>query len=62
MKRLLIGAGTAIALTATSVGMSSATNLKLLTSWNKDNWPTYAVLDQFHKNVEASGKVTLILR
>ena len=34
---------------------SQAANLKLLTSWNRDNWPTYAVLEQYVKNVDAIG-------
>ncbi|MEC7490124.1 MAG: TRAP transporter substrate-binding protein DctP [Pseudomonadota bacterium] len=61
MKRLLFATATAAAFTFSSVASLSATNLKMLTSWNKDNWPTYAVLDQFHKNVEASGKVKLTI-
>ncbi len=42
---------------------SQAAKLKLLTSWNRDNWPTYAVLDQYVKNVGAigAGKVEISL-
>jgi TRAP-type C4-dicarboxylate transport system substrate-binding protein len=63
MKRLICATATAAVFTFASGASVSATNLKLLTSWNKDNWPTYAVLDQFHKNVKAigKGKVTLTI-
>ncbi|MBB42376.1 MAG: C4-dicarboxylate ABC transporter substrate-binding protein [Rhodospirillaceae bacterium] len=38
-----------------------ATELKVLSSWNKNIWPTYVVLDTFVKNVEkiGGGKVKL---
>lgn len=52
----------AVALSA-PLASSEAANLRLLTSWNKDNWPTYAVLDQYVKNVDAvgGGKVKIAL-
>ena len=34
---------------------ASSANLKLLTSWNKNIWPTYVVLDRFLKNVNKIG-------
>ena len=42
---------------------SQAAKLKLLTSWNRDNWPTYALLEQYVKNVHAigAGKVEISL-
>lgn len=41
----------------------NAATLKLLSSWNKNNWPTYAVLDRYVKNVEkiGGGKVKIII-
>ena len=37
-------------------GMSaSAADLKILTSWNKNIWPTYVVLDTFVKNIAKIG-------
>ena len=53
MKRLFCATAAAGCLAFAS-GASGA-DLKLLTSWNEDNWPTYAVLDQFVKNVAAVG-------
>ena len=53
MKRLFCATAAAGCLAFAS-GASGA-DLKLLTSWNEDNWPTYAVLDQFVKNVAAIG-------
>lgn len=53
MKRLLWATATVGGLAFASG--ASATEIKLLTSWNEDNWPTYAVLDQFVKNVDAIG-------
>ena len=61
MKKLLSLGATAAVLALGTSNAAMSTNLKMLTSWNKDNWPTYAVLDQFHKNVEASGKVKLTI-
>lgn len=61
MKRLLTASVAAAAFAISSVASVSAADLKILTSWNKDNWPTYAVLDMFKKKVEAIGgdKITL---
>lgn len=56
MKSLLFTGITAAALAASFTAPVSAADLKLLTSWNKDNWPTYAVLDMFEKNIAAIGK------
>lgn len=63
MKTVFTAGVAAGALLAASVTGAAATNIKLLTSWNKDNWPTYAVLDQFVKNVEAigGGKVKIVI-
>tara|TARA_R110002072_G_scaffold13606_24_gene57304 strand:+ start:1022 stop:2014 length:993 start_codon:yes stop_codon:yes gene_type:complete len=60
MNRFL-AAGSTLALLAITAAPVSAADLKLLTSWNTDNWPTYAALDMFEKKVKAigGGKVTL---
>jgi TRAP-type mannitol/chloroaromatic compound transport system substrate-binding protein len=34
---------------------ASAAELKILTSWNKNIWPTYVVLDTFVKNIASIG-------
>jgi TRAP-type mannitol/chloroaromatic compound transport system substrate-binding protein len=47
-------AGTASLLLVASAGASAA-NLKILTSWNKNIWPTYVVLDTFVKNISKIG-------
>ena len=52
---LLAGAALAVA----TVGAVEAASLKLLTSWNKNNWPTYAVLQQYLDNVKAIGGDTV---
>lgn len=55
MKRLLTGvAAASMMLTALSVTTNAAT-IKILTSWNKNVWPTYVVLDAFVKNVKKIG-------
>ena len=55
MKRLLTGiAAASMMLTALSLTASAAT-IKILTSWNKNVWPTYVVLDAFVKNVKKIG-------
>ena len=61
MNRILTAAVVSAALAGVSFTSASATTIRLLTSWNQDNWPTYAVLDQFAKNVEmiGGGKVKL---
>ena len=46
MKRFGILAIAATVALGAPLASSQATNLKLLTSWNRDNWPTYAVLEQ----------------
>lgn len=55
MKKALAAAVAAGWLLCTVPEGGQATTIKLLTSWNKDNWPTYAVLDQFARNVAAIG-------
>ncbi len=50
--RVLLGAFIA----AAAAVPAAATDLKVLSSWNKDNWPTYAGLVEFQKNVDAIGK------
>ena len=59
MKRLWIPALAGVALAAASVGGVQAATLKLLTSWNKNNWPTYAVLQQYLDNVVEIGGDTV---
>jgi len=55
VKRLLTGvAAASMMLTALSVTTNAAT-IKILTSWNKNVWPTYVVLDAFVKNVKKIG-------
>ena len=53
-KLKLILAGTA-SLLVVAIGSASAADLKLLTSWNKNIWPTYVVLDRFVKNTKTIG-------
>ena len=50
----LVLAGTA-SLLVFAIGSASAADLKLLTSWNKNIWPTYVVLDRFVKNTKKIG-------
>ena len=53
VKRLLTGiAAASLMLTALSLTANAAT-IKILTSWNKNVWPTYVVLYAFVKNVKA---------
>ena len=52
---LLAGAALAVA----TAGVVEAASLKLLTSWNKNNWPTYAVLQQYLDNVKEIGGDTV---
>ena len=55
VKRLLTGiAAASLMLTALSLTANAAT-IKILTSWNKNVWPTYVVLDAFVKNVKKIG-------
>ena len=63
MKRFTILALVATVALGTPLAASQATNLKLLTSWNRDNWPTYAALEQYVKNVDGigGGKVKIAL-
>lgn len=58
-----VTAGSAAALLAMTAVPAFAADLKLLTSWNTDNWPTYAALDMFEKKVKAigAGKVNLAI-
>ncbi len=55
MKKLVLGAIIGTMALGAPLASSNAASLRLLTSWNRDNWPTYAVLDQFVKNVKADG-------
>ena len=55
MKRILTSALIAAMLPVAALSTASATDLKILSSWNKDNWPTYAVLEEFTKNVASIG-------
>jgi TRAP-type transport system periplasmic protein len=55
MKKFLT-AGSTIALLALAAAPVSAADLKLLSSWNTDNWPTYAALDMFTKKVKSIGE------
>ncbi len=61
MKKLVIGAIIGAVGLGAPLASADAANLRLLTSWNRDNWPTYAVLDNFVKNVSAigGGKVSI---
>jgi TRAP-type C4-dicarboxylate transport system substrate-binding protein len=61
MKRLGTLAIAAVVAFGAPLASTQAANLKLLTSWNRDNWPTYVVLDQYVKNVDAigGGKVSI---
>lgn len=56
MKRLLTTGVAAAALAFASAASVAAADLKVLTSWNKDNWPTYAAFDMFAKKIESIGK------
>ncbi len=56
MRKPLAAVAAAGGLLCAAATGGQASTIKLLTSWNKDNWPTYAVLDQFAKNVAAVGK------
>lgn len=56
MKRFLVTGATAAALAFSAATSAISADLKLLTSWNKDNWPTYAVLDMFEKKIGEIGK------
>ena len=55
MKRLLTGAAVAGLLLSGLTISANAATLKVLTSWNKNVWPTYVVLDKFIKNVKKIG-------
>ncbi len=46
-------------LAAVAATAAQAADLKLLTSWNKNNWPTYAVLQQYLDNVKEVGGDTV---
>lgn len=63
MNRLVTCGAVAAMISAAAFAPASATDLKVLSSWNKDNWPTYAVLDEFEKNVKSIGgdKVKLVI-
>ncbi|MEX2453860.1 MAG: TRAP transporter substrate-binding protein DctP [Rhodospirillaceae bacterium] len=63
MNRIVIGGAVAAMISGAAIASASATDLKVLSSWNKDNWPTYAVLEEFEKNVKAigGGKVNLVI-
>lgn len=63
MKRFGILALTTTVALGAPLASAQAATLKLLTSWNRDNWPTYAVLEQYVNNAHAIGagsvKITL---
>ncbi len=59
MKRIWTPLLAGAALAVGAAGAVEAASLKLLTSWNKNNWPTYAVLQQYLDNVEAIGGDTV---
>jgi TRAP-type mannitol/chloroaromatic compound transport system substrate-binding protein len=45
----------AATIAAWPAGQAGAADLKLLSSWDKSNWPTYAVVDAYVKFVHADG-------
>lgn len=59
MKKLIMSAVIGVVGLGAPLASADAATLRLLTSWNRDNWPTYAVLDQFVKNVKSisGGKI-----
>jgi len=59
--RSLFAAAAFSALTLSATVASSA-NLKVLSSWNKNIWPTYIVLDTFVENVQKIGGDAIKLR
>ena len=59
MKRMWTSLLAGAALAVATAGVVEAASLKLLTSWNKNNWPTYAVLQQYLDNVKAIGGDTV---
>ena len=59
MKRMWTSLLAGAALAVATAGVVEAASLKLLTSWNKNNWPTYAVLQQYLDNVTAIGGDTV---
>lgn len=63
MKKLVMSAIIGIVGLGAPLASADAANLRLLTSWNRDNWPTFAVLDQYVKNVNSisGGKVSISL-
>ena len=63
MKKLVMSAIIGVVGLGAPLASADAANLRLLTSWNRDNWPTFAVLDQYVKNVNSigGGKVSISL-
>ncbi|MDE0058053.1 MAG: TRAP transporter substrate-binding protein DctP [Defluviicoccus sp.] len=59
MKRMWTAPLAGAALAVAMAGAVEAASLKLLTSWNKNNWPTYAVLQQFLDNAKEIGGDTV---
>ena len=59
MKRMWTSLLAGAALAVATAGVVEAASLKLLTSWNKNNWPTYAVLQQYLDNVKEIGGDTV---
>jgi TRAP-type C4-dicarboxylate transport system substrate-binding protein len=56
MKRLLATALTLALFAGLPMMQAEAqTKLRLLSSWNKNNWPTYAVVDHYQKLVQANA-------
>ena len=55
MKKLTVALAGLAGFMLIAASSASSANLKLLTSWNKNIWPTYVVLDRFLKNVNKIG-------
>jgi len=63
MRRTLVIWAAALTAAACSIGAAGAADLKLLSSWDKSNWPTYAVVDHYVKVVhqDGGGKVKIAI-
>ena len=55
MKKISIPFASLAAFMFIAATTASAAELKILTSWNKNIWPTYVVLDTFVKNIAKIG-------
>jgi TRAP-type mannitol/chloroaromatic compound transport system substrate-binding protein len=60
----ITAAGFALAAAASAVDAQAATELKLLSSWNRAEWPTYAVIDGYQKFVDefSRGQVKIDIK